>query len=111
MESCGATREDTMNTLQRTLVEKAGHDYGFEYVLPGERVDVSMASARHPVQVSVSSDVGGLRLRFSSPRSGLLNGELKRSFSECCDADGSFIAADQAALANLLRRAADLGHA
>ena len=26
----------SMNPLQRALIEKAGHDNGFEYVLPGD---------------------------------------------------------------------------
>ena len=38
----------TMNPLQRALIEKAGHDNGFEYVLPGDAQHVVLASSRHP---------------------------------------------------------------
>ena len=43
-----------MNPLQRALIEKAGHDNGFEYVLPGDAQHVVLASARHPARVRVS---------------------------------------------------------
>ena len=36
-----------MNPLQRTLIEKAGHDNGFEYVLPGDAQHVALAGQRH----------------------------------------------------------------
>ena len=36
----------SMNPLQRALIEKAGHDNGFEYVLPGDAQHVALASAR-----------------------------------------------------------------
>lgn len=35
-----------MNPMQRALVEKAGHDTGFEYVLPGHAQHVALVSAR-----------------------------------------------------------------
>ncbi len=41
-----------INSLQRAIIEKTGHDYGFEYVLPGTLEEVQLASARHRVRAS-----------------------------------------------------------
>ena len=43
-----------MNPLQRAIIEKAGHDNGFEYVLPGDAQHVALASALHPARVCVA---------------------------------------------------------
>jgi hypothetical protein len=43
-----------MNTLQRALIEKAGHEYGFENVLPGSAHWVVLGSARHRAQLSIT---------------------------------------------------------
>ena len=37
-----------MHPLHRALIEKAGHDNGFEYVLPGDAQHVALASAGTP---------------------------------------------------------------
>jgi putative restriction endonuclease len=43
-----------MTPLKRALIEKAGHDHGFEHVLPSSASAVNMGSARHPARVAVS---------------------------------------------------------
>ena len=43
-----------MHPLQRALIEKAGHDNGFEYVLSGDAEHATLASARHPARVRVA---------------------------------------------------------
>ena len=48
METDGINR---MSPLKRALIEKAGHDHGFEHVLPSHSSVVSLGSARHPGQV------------------------------------------------------------
>ena len=100
-----------MNPLQRALIEKAGHDHGFEYVLPAAEGQVQMASARHPAQVVVRLVGSAFTLSFSALATAQLNNELARSFPEFLIADGVFQAPDQNALAALLRRAAELAHA
>lgn len=100
-----------MNPLQRALIEKAGHDHGFEYVLASSESQVQMASARHPAQVVVSLDSSRFVLSFSALATAQLNNELVRSFPKLLCADGMFMAPDQNALAALLRRAAELAHA
>lgn len=99
-----------MNPLQRALIEKAGNDHGFEYILTGEHHAVNLASARHRAQVRVALDDGQFVLDFSSPAVGLLSAELARSFPNLSRIGASFVATDQDALARLLRRAAALAH-
>lgn len=104
-----------MNLLQRALIEKAGHDNGFENVLPFS-VDgwLNLGSARHATTVSVHAIPGGFDARLpSSPPS--LPAELARSFPSGFTAVASgataYRLADEAALARWLRRAAALAQA
>ena len=59
-----------MNTLERTLIEKAGADNGWECVLENRQDTVRLASARHTVCVDII-DLADLpdryELRFSEP--------------------------------------------
>jgi hypothetical protein len=43
-----------MTPLKRALIEKAGHDHGFEHVLPSSSSVLNLGSARHPARVAVS---------------------------------------------------------
>ena len=58
-----------MNPLQRALIEKTGHDNGFEHVLSSAGDAVILASARHRSQavVTASADGFGLRLQPATP--------------------------------------------
>jgi hypothetical protein len=100
-----------MNPLQRALIEKAGNDHGFEYVLPSDDGAVNLASARHPAQVRITSSDGQFSLAFTSPATGLLSVELARSFLAFPRSGENFVALNLDALAQLLRRAAELAHA
>jgi putative restriction endonuclease len=99
-----------MNPLQRTLIEKAGHDNGFEYALPGDEQSVALASARHPAQVhvTVSGPDFSVRIQSGSPT---LAQELARSFTAGGGVERAFILPTEAALASWLRRAAALSQA
>lgn len=99
-----------MNPLQRTLIEKAGHDNGFEYVLPGDEHSVALASARHPAQVWVTMSGPGFTVRIQSG-SATLAQELARSFADGGGAGQAFGLPTEAALASWLRRAAALSQA
>jgi hypothetical protein len=69
-----------MNLLQRSLIEKAGHDHGFEYVVASEPDGVLLASARHTARAQVVVQPAGgylLRLRTETPA---LLPEMSRSF-------------------------------
>lgn len=99
-----------MNPLQRTLIEKAGHDSGFEHVREGGDHEVRLASARHPctVQIQAAQDLGKGFVGHIQQGMPTLMGELGRMFVQ---ADGAFALASEAMLAQWLRRAASLSQA
>jgi putative restriction endonuclease len=99
-----------MNPLQRTLIEKVGHDNGFEHVpLGGERY-VVLASARHPATVTVGATENGFEVDIQAG-STLLAQELVRTFPYIGTAKQAFILPTEAELAQWLRRAAALSQA
>lgn len=99
-----------MNPLQRTLIEKAGHDNGFEHVLSSAGDAVTLASARHRSQAAVTALAAGFEVRFQPATPALLP-ELLRSFQSWAGADGVFCVPTLPDLAALLRRAASLSQA
>ncbi|RTD85092.1 HNH endonuclease [Variovorax atrisoli] len=100
-----------MNPLQRTLIEKAGHDNGFEHALAQEPAVVAMVSARHQTRAVVSVPPrGGFNVLFHSISLALLP-ELHRAFEGVATTVDSFSVATVADLALLLRRAASLSQA
>ena len=99
-----------MNPLQRALIEKAGHDNGFEYVLPGGALQVALASARHPARVRVVVVEPGFEVSIDSG-SATLAQELARSFATSLAGATTFVLPSEALLARWLRRAAALSQA
>jgi putative restriction endonuclease len=101
-----------MNLLQRALIEKAGHDNGFEHVrqLPnGDKV--VLASARHGVEADVhATDDDGFAVTLSRCQP-TLPGEMARSFPEVPQYGVTFHLPSEAALARWLRRATTLAQA
>ncbi len=100
-----------MNPLERALIEKAGNEHGFEYVLAGEPEAVSLGSARHQAIARVSRDMGEYRLTVSSSVTAKLAAELARGFPDVHRLGEAFVASDIDGLARLLRRTAALAHA
>lgn len=103
-----------MNPLQRTLIEKAGHDNGFEYVLPGNAQCVALASARHPTRVWVAVVERGFAVGVDTTSMALaqaLPQELARSFAASQTGATTFFLPSEALLAQWLRRAAALSQA
>lgn len=104
-----------MKLLQRALIEKAGHDNGFEHVLPAAAEGwLALGSARHPAEVAVQNTSGGFAATLSRCQPSL-PGELARSFPETVQARGPteafFVLPTEAALASWLRRTAALAQA
>lgn len=99
-----------MNPLQRALIEKAGHDNGFEHVLPSAGDVVTLASARHRSQAMVTAFADGFEVHFQPATPALLP-ELLRGFHAGAGAHGVFWVHTLADLAALLRRAANLSQA
>ena len=69
-----------MHPLQRALIEKAGHDNGFEYVLSGDAEHATLASARHLARVRVAVIGQGYEVGIDSG-SATLAQELARTFA------------------------------
>ncbi|TCO33936.1 HNH endonuclease [Dokdonella fugitiva] len=99
-----------VNPLQRALVEKAGHDNGFEHVLSPVGDAVGLASARHRSKAAVTAGAEGFEVRFQPATPALLP-ELLRSFQPWAGADDVFRVPTLADLAALLRRAGSLSQA
>jgi putative restriction endonuclease len=96
-----------MTPLKRALIEKAGHDHGFEHVLPAGSGVVNMGSARHPARVAVSPLTQGYAVNLVQGPPTLLP-ELERSFAQWPRDGAAFVAANDAELARWLRRASAL---
>ena len=99
-----------MNPLQRALIEKAGHDNGFEYVLPSGGMGVDLGSARYPAKVTVTASEDGFLGAIQSG-SATLAQELARTFPVSDVSAPGFVLATEAVLARWLRRAAALSQA
>lgn len=96
-----------MNTLERASIEKAGNEHGWENVISSTDSGVTLASARHRAQVTITKHHNHAAWDVALP-SGLIQQELARSFPRFRDTDGRFAAIDMDQLVALLRRAADL---
>lgn len=96
-----------MTPLKRVLIEKAGHDHGFERVLPSSADSVLMGSARHPARVEIVLLPPGYAVRVAHGPSTLLT-EVVRSFEDWSRDGEAFVADSESALGQLLRRVAAL---
>ncbi len=97
-----------MNILQRTLVEKTGHENGFENVLSGSDYFVLLGSARHGTQVQITRNADKWLVEITESVSKLLLSELIRSFTSIQFNDGKFCISSIDQFGKLLRRAAKL---
>ena len=96
-----------MTPLKRALIEKAGHDHGFEHVLSAASGVVTLGSARHPARVAVSLQPQGYAVTVvQGPAT--LPPELDRSFASWPRDGAAFVAPTDAELAQWLRRASAL---
>ncbi|MGH8476997.1 MAG: HNH endonuclease [Methylococcales bacterium] len=101
-----------MNPLERALVEKAGHENGFENVLFGAHDrEVLLGSARHRAEASITLDESKWLLELKSAITKRLAPELARGFPDATLHNGKFFVASIPELGKLLRRAARLAQA
>lgn len=96
-----------MTPLKRALIEKSGHDYGFENAVSATGDAVTLGSALHPAQVEVLWLQLGYALTLVKGPPALLP-ELERSFSLWPRDGAAFVAPTDADLAQWLRRASTL---
>ena len=97
----------TMNTLERTLIEKTGYAHGWENVRESTPERVVMYSARHKAEVHVTPTDTPLNSQVIFPK-GPPTAELIRSLPGMHQGGDIFQATDEASLGRLLRRAAEL---
>jgi putative restriction endonuclease len=95
-----------MDALQRTLIEKAGHDFGFEYTVTETPVALTLGSARHPLHAEVMFYQNDYRVQFVNAKP-LLISELSRDFSI---SDQKITCSNIEKLSVVFRRAAALAH-
>ena len=100
-----------MDSLKIVLLEKTGHDHGFEYVLSANPQAVCLASARHPTSVKITDTANGGYQVYFETTSTTLSGELVRSFPQWVSTNNHFLTSGIAELAILLQRAANLSRA
>ena len=97
-----------MDSLKIALLEKTGHDHGFEHVLSANLQAVCLASARHPTRVTVTGTADDGYQAYFETTSATLPGELARSFPQWTSVDNHFLIPGNTELATLLLRAAGL---
>lgn len=96
-----------MNTLERTLIEKAGYAHGWENVRESTPERVVMFSARHKAEAHIIPMATPNVWQVTFPQ-GPPTAELARSLPERHTGGDTFQANDEASLGRLLRRAAEL---
>ena len=96
-----------MNTLERTLIEKAGYAHAWENVRQSTPERVMMYSARHKAEVHVTPTDTAMIWQVNFPK-GPPTAELARTLPEQHTSGDTFQATDEASLGRLLRRAAEL---
>lgn len=95
-----------MDALKRSLIEKAGHDFGFEYTVAETPSELTLGSARHPLHAEVTLYQNDYLVQFGNAKP-LLISELSRDFSI---ADHKIICSSIDQLSVVFRRAAALAH-
>jgi hypothetical protein len=99
-----------MDSLTRSLIEKAGYANGFEVVLVGDENTVRLASANHRQPAEIREAQGGWRLALPGA-SEALQAAMAEAHPAARQADGSFLAAGEAPLCALLKHAAGIARA
>lgn len=95
-----------MDALKRSLIEKAGHDSGFEYCVTETATSLTLGSARHPLHAEITLVNGGYEVQLINAAP-LLISELNRNFSVTAKI---IICLSIYQLANVFKRAAALAH-
>lgn len=96
-----------MNTLERTLIEKAGYAHGWENVKESTPERVVLFSARHKAEAHITPTATPMVWSVLFPK-GPPTGELLVGLSALHDGGDTFRAECETSLGRLLRRAAEL---
>jgi len=103
----------TLNLLQRSLIEKAGYENGFENSNTIGNSEVCLSSARHSAKVTIicNDNEEQLLVKVSSVTTAGLITELSRSFAKHQISNDTYLLPDIMQLAEFLRRASVLAQA
>ncbi|AEG01192.1 HNH endonuclease [Methylomonas methanica] len=97
-----------MNILKRALIEKTGHENGFENILSSHDDGVLLGSALHGIQALIAEDNYRWIVDIHSEVSKYLYSELTRCFPNATRPDRKFVLLQINDLAIFLRRASKL---
>ena len=97
-----------MNSLDRSLIEKAGYDNGFEIARDNDSSVVSLSSSLHPIKadITIGNHQGSYVLHFSE---NLSLSELKRDLNKEFFLNDKIEVWNRELLGVVLKRAAELG--
>lgn len=96
-----------MNQLQKAIIEKTGHDFGFEYLVSEAETEVILGSARHGIHAAISLVDGIYKVDFHNAKANFI-AELNRDFNH--KSNDQFNAQGESQLALLLQRASQLAN-
>ncbi len=96
-----------MNQLQKAIIEKTGHDFGFEYLVSETNTEVTLGSARHGIHAAISLVDGIYKVAFQNAKANFI-AELNRDFGN--KTNDLFNAQGESQLALLFQRASQLAN-
>ncbi|TXI46493.1 HNH endonuclease [Methylophilus sp.] len=96
-----------MNQLQKAIIEKTGHDFGFEYLVSETDSEVTLGSARHGIHTAISLVDGIYNIGFQNAKANFI-AELNRDFA--AKSNDLFNAQGESQLALLLQRVSQLAN-
>lgn len=96
-----------MNQLQKAIIEKIGHDFGFEYLVSETDAEVTLGSARHFIYAAICIVDGIYIVGFNNAKASFIT-ELNRDFNH--KSNNQFNAKGESQLALLLQRASQLAN-
>lgn len=96
-----------MNQLQKAIIEKTGHDFGFEYLVTETDTEVTLGSARYGIHAAISLLDGIYKVAFQNAKANFI-AELNRDVKD--KSNDQFNAHSESQLALLLQRASQLAN-
>lgn len=96
-----------MNQLQKAIIEKTGHDFGFEYLVSETDTEVILGSARHGIHAAICIVDGIYVVGFHNANANFIV-ELNRDFKH--KSNDNFNVQGESQLALLLQRASQLAN-
>jgi len=96
-----------MNQLQKAIIEKTGHDFGFEYLVSETDSEVTLGSARHGIHTAICIVDGIYKVGFQNAKANFIT-ELNRDFNH--KNNDQFNTQGESQLALLLQRASQLAN-